>query len=124
MKKGDKVKIIAGRDRTLGPSTVLRVIPETNRVIVEGRNLVKKHKKGNPVTGSVSQIVETEAAIHASNVALWSDKAQAPVRTQMRWLGANDSVHTSEAAAAASFPTPPDRVRKVRYCVKTGETFA
>lgn len=123
VKKGDKVKILAGRDKNLGPATVLKVDPVANRVVVEGRNLVRKHIKGSQLNGGESRIEEVEAPVHASNVALWSDKANKPVRTQARYLGEGGSLHTSRAAALASFPTPPERVKKVRYCAATEEVF-
>ena len=123
VKKGDKVKIVAGKDRHLGPAEVLRVFPGENRVIVEGRNLVKKHRKANQVAGTESRIEETEAPIHASNVRLWSDTLSKPVRTQARWVGAGDDLFGTEAEARASFEEPPKRVRKVRYCVSSKEVF-
>ena len=123
VKKGDKVKIVAGKDRHLGPAEVLRVIPAENRVIVEGRNLVKKHRKGNQMTGTESRIEETEAPIHASNVRLWSEKLGQPVRTQARWVGAGEELFSTESAARDSFEEPPKRVRKVRYSVKSEEVF-
>lgn len=66
VKKGDTVLILAGADK--GKSgRVLSVIPEKNRVVVEGVNMIKKHARPtqrNPKGG----IVEKEAAIHISNV--------------------------------------------------------
>lgn len=123
VKKGDLVKVIAGKDRHLGPAKVLKAFPDTNRVIVEGRNLVKKHLRGNQVLGTESRIEETEAPIHASNVQLWSEKLGKPVRTQARWVGASDALFTNEAAARDSFDEAPARVRKVRYAVASEEVF-
>ena len=54
VKKGDTVKIVTGKDRHLGPGKVLMVLPTENRVIVEGRNLVKKHTKANQMLGTES----------------------------------------------------------------------
>lgn len=123
VKKGDKVKIVTGKDRHLGPATVLQVLPTENRVIIEGRNLVKKHKKANQMRGTESRIEETEAPVHASNVRLWSEKLSAPVRTQARWVGDGDKLFTSESEARASFSDVPKRIRKVRYSVKSEEVF-
>lgn len=122
IKKGDKVKVIAGKDRKLGPSEVLAVLPRENRVIVQGRNLVKKHIKGVPGTGKESRIEEVEAALHASNVQLWSDKLGAPVRTQYRWVGADDKLFTTAAEAAASLGGEGS-ARKVRFAPKSEEIF-
>ena len=123
VKKGDLVKIIAGKDRQLGPSRVIEVLPAQNRVVVEGRNLVKKHIKGTQFNGGESRIEETEAPIHASNVLLWSEKISKPVRTQMRFVGMNGELFGDRKAAADSFPEPPLRVKKVRYSPKSDEIF-
>ncbi|MGT2896636.1 50S ribosomal protein L24 [Streptococcus entericus] len=66
VKKGDKVRVIAGKDKGK-EAVVLRALPKVNKVIVEGVALVKKHQKPNndlPQGG----VVEKEAAIHVSNV--------------------------------------------------------
>ena len=49
---------------------VLKVLTDKDRVIVEGVNVVKKHQKPNPALGESGGIVEQEAAIHISNVAI------------------------------------------------------
>jgi len=72
IKKGDTVRVIAGRDRG-AEGKVISVQPETSRVIVEGVNRIKRHTKvvqqgGRGGTGG--GIVTKEAAIHVSNVAL------------------------------------------------------
>ncbi|MFP5415799.1 MAG: 50S ribosomal protein L24 [Actinomycetes bacterium] len=70
VKKGDTVKVIAG-DSKGAIGEVIAVFPKENRVIVEGVNLVKKHTPVNPQAGRNSGgIIETEAPIHVSNVAL------------------------------------------------------
>ncbi|MFT3875594.1 MAG: 50S ribosomal protein L24 [Propioniciclava sp.] len=70
VKKGDTVKVIAGHDKGK-VGEIIAVFPKENRVIVEGVNVVKKHQAANPQAGQNSGgIVETEAPIHASNVAL------------------------------------------------------
>ncbi len=66
VKSGDKVIVISGKDKGK-TGTVLKAIPSKDRVVVEGVNIVKKHQKptqDNPDGG----ILETEAAIHVSNV--------------------------------------------------------
>jgi len=65
VKKEDEVMVISGAHR--GKSgKVLKVFRKTNRVIVEGVNLVKRHTRATQQTQG--GIVEKEAAIHASNV--------------------------------------------------------
>lgn len=123
VKKGDTVKIVAGRDRVLPPAQVLRVLPKEGKVVVAGRNLVKKHLKGNQMMGTESRILEVEAPIDASNVMLWSEKLEKPVRTQKRYVGAGGELFATPTEAAGSFPQAPERVRKVRYCAASEEVF-
>ncbi|MCA9938923.1 MAG: 50S ribosomal protein L24 [Anaerolineales bacterium] len=71
LKVNDQVEVIAGNFKGIR-GTVLRVIPEQNRVVVSGVNVVKKHQKprqtgGRPAPGG---IIEFEAPIDASNVML------------------------------------------------------
>ncbi len=78
VKKGDKVKVITGKDKGK-TGIVLAAFPKKNRVIVEGVNIVKKHVKPNqlnPQGGIVSQ----EAPIHVSNVMLIDPKSGEPTR--------------------------------------------
>lgn len=122
IKKGDLVKIIAGKEKKSPPARVLRVLVKENRVVVEGRNLVKKHVKGNPMRGTESGILEKEAAVHVSNVALWSETLNKPVRAQNRYLGANDAPYASRAEARRSFgDNAPAVIEKVRFVPASGE---
>ena len=76
--KGDKVIVIAGRDK--GKTGVIqKVIPETNRVVVENVNVRKKHKKPTQANPEGS-IVEVYAPIDASNVMLEDPKTKKPTR--------------------------------------------
>ncbi|MBB5150195.1 MULTISPECIES: 50S ribosomal protein L24 [Ureibacillus] len=78
VKKGDKVKVITGKDKGK-EGIVLAAFPKKDRVIVEGVNIVKKHVKPNqlnPQGGIVSQ----EAPIHVSNVMLIDPKTGEPTR--------------------------------------------
>jgi large subunit ribosomal protein L24 len=66
VKKGDNVKIIAGKDK--GKSgVILRALPKEGKVVIEGVGMVKRHIKG--VAGKVGRIVERPRPIDASNVA-------------------------------------------------------
>ncbi len=69
LKKNDVVQVIAGRDAGK-QGKVLKVIPEKNRVVVQGVAFVKKHTKPNPQRNIKGGIAEREGAIHASNVML------------------------------------------------------
>ena len=69
LRKGDEVEVLAGKD--LGRrGTITRVIPERDRVIVDGINMVKKHQKPTRATMQ-GGIIDKEMPIHVSNVALW-----------------------------------------------------
>lgn len=72
--------VIAGNSRDLSVQReVLAVYPEQSKVLVQGVNVVSKHKKPdaqNPQGG----IVKVEMPIHISNVQLWDAKASAPTR--------------------------------------------
>ncbi|MDO5533809.1 MAG: 50S ribosomal protein L24 [Propionibacteriaceae bacterium] len=73
VKKGDRVKVIAGhRDDRGKVSEVLKVFPKDDMVIVEGVNVVKKHTPAQQTQsgGTAGGIIETEAPIHVSNVQL------------------------------------------------------
>ena len=74
IKKGDDVIVIAGRDKGKR-GTVLKVLLESGRVMVEGANVIKRHTKPNPARNSPGGIIEKEAAIHLSNVALYDSQA-------------------------------------------------
>jgi large subunit ribosomal protein L24 len=65
VKKGDKVKVIAGKDK--GKSgTILRALPKEDKVVVEGVAVAKRHTKGR--TGQVGHIAERPMPVHVSNV--------------------------------------------------------
>jgi large subunit ribosomal protein L24 len=69
IRRNDTVIVTAGRDRGKR-GRVLRVIPATNRLLVEGVNMIKRHTRPNPQRNIKGGIVEREAALHASNVQL------------------------------------------------------
>lgn len=67
IRKNDTVIVTTGKDSGKR-GRVLRVLPDKNRVIVEGVNLIKRHTRPNPQRNIKGGIVEREAAVHASNV--------------------------------------------------------
>jgi large subunit ribosomal protein L24 len=99
IKKGDTVQVIGGRGRkgkahSSDPATdtalrgeVIRVLPQAQRVVVHGVNMVKKHQRPRP-TGGRSQtrsgIIEFEAPIHMSNVMLVCPHCGQPTRVGRR----------------------------------------
>ena len=78
IKKGDKVIVIAGKDK--GKSgVVLRALPKEDRVIVEGVNVAKRHQKARR-GGESGQIIDKTLPVHISNVALADPKGGKPTR--------------------------------------------
>jgi large subunit ribosomal protein L24 len=69
IRRDDEVVVLAGKDKGKH-GKVLRVVTESNRVYVDGVNVVKKHQKGNPQAGEPGGIIDKEASIHVSNVAI------------------------------------------------------
>ena len=67
VRKGDQVEVTTGRDKGKR-GDVLRVLPRKGRLIVRGVNIVKRHTR--PAAGQPGGVVEKEASIHVSNVAL------------------------------------------------------
>ncbi len=93
IKKGDSVVVIAGDDKALNkPRTVLEVLVDKSKVIVEGVNIVTKHTKPS-AQNTQGGIVKVEAPIHISNVMLWdpAQKAGAKV-TRVRKDGKTERV--------------------------------
>ncbi|MEC9345758.1 MAG: 50S ribosomal protein L24 [Pseudomonadota bacterium] len=99
IRKGDRVVVIAGRDKG-GKGEVLRVLREERRVVVSGVNMIKRHQK--PGAGNPGGIIEREAAIHISNVALQDPKDGVATRVGYKVL---------------------EDGRKVRFAKRSGEVI-
>ncbi|MFE7843877.1 50S ribosomal protein L24 [Microbacterium sp. NPDC057407] len=91
IKKGDLVQVISGKKQDKGgdrgkQGKVLEVLPEQNRVIVEGVNYVTKHNRvGQSQRGTKTGGIETmEAPIHISNVAIVDPSTKKPTRVGYR----------------------------------------
>ena len=94
IKKGDVVRVIAGRDKG-AEGKVIAVEAEKNRVIVEGVNRVKRHTKlvnQGGRTGTTGGIITQEASIHASNVMLLAevDGKKVPTRVGAKRVEVNE----------------------------------
>ena len=99
IRKGDRVKVIAGRSKgKIGD--VLRVNAADQRVVVSGVNVIKRHTK--PSRSEQGGIIEREAAIHVSNVALLDPKSDKPTKVGFKFL---------------------EDGRKVRFARASGETL-
>ena len=83
LRKGDDVVVISGRDKGKTGS-ILRVIPSEDRVIVDGINMVKRHTR--PSQAQPGGIVDKEAPIHISNVALADPKDGSATRVGYKFL--------------------------------------
>jgi large subunit ribosomal protein L24 len=85
IKKGDLVQVISGKDRGV-KGKVIEVYPESDRLIVEGVNRIKKHTKvGQNARGAkTGGIITTEAPIHVSNVMIIDPEDGRPTRIGYR----------------------------------------
>ena len=73
IKRDDEVIVIAGRDK--GKRGTVRQVLDTGKLVVSGVNMIKKHTKPNPQAGVSGGIVEREAPIQISNVAIYNAEA-------------------------------------------------
>ena len=83
IRKGDRVKVITGRSKGK-VGDVLRVLTAEQRVVVSGVNMIKRHTK--PGRTDAGGIVEREAAIHVSNVAILDPKSEKPTKIGFKFL--------------------------------------
>ncbi|MCK5296175.1 MAG: 50S ribosomal protein L24 [Alphaproteobacteria bacterium] len=97
IKKGDQVLVISGRDKGKR-GEVLRAVPKEKRLIVQGVNMIKRHQR--PTQTEAGGIIEKEASIDVSNVAIIDPKSDRPTRVGYRIL---------------------DDGRKVRFAKRSGE---
>ena len=101
VQQGDLVEVIAGKDKGLR-GEVVRVLVKKNRVIINGVNIMKRHRKARPAPGGQqipAQIIEFEAPLHLSNVMLVCPETDE--RTRVGYRVTDDG-------------------RKVRYSKKSG----
>jgi large subunit ribosomal protein L24 len=80
--KGDTVRVVRGDDKGK-EGKVLRVYPKTGRIVVDGVNVVKRHRRARRADEQ-SAIVDFPAPIHHSNVMLLDPKSGDPTRTRVR----------------------------------------
>ena len=99
IKKGDRVVVLAGKDKGR-QGNVLKVIPTVNRVLVEGVNVVQRHTRPSQ-TSPQGGIVNKEALLHVSNVAIVDPKSGEATRVGFRM----------------------DGDKKVRFAKKSGEVI-
>ena len=95
IKKGDRVKVITGGSKGK-VGDVLRVLPKEQRVVVSGVNMIKRHTK--PSRTESGGIIEREATIHVSNVALLDPKSEKPTKIGFRFLEDGRKVRFARAS--------------------------
>ena len=96
IKKGDRVQVLAGRDKGKR-GDVIRVVPEENRAFVQGVNMVKRHQKPQGM-GKPGGIVEKEGPIDLSNLALLDPKSDKPTRVGFKVLEDGRKVRVAKAS--------------------------
>ena len=100
IRKNDQVIVRAGKDRGK-KGRVLSVLPDKNRVVVEGVNLIKRHTRPNPQRNIKGGIVEREAAIHLSNVMLVDPDTNEATRVGKKVLSDGTRVRISRKSGQA-----------------------
>lgn len=98
VKTGDRVMVIAGKDKGK-TGNVKKAIPSEAKVVVEGANMVTKAQKPNPMAGIQGGLVKLEAALDASNVMIVCPSCEKPTRIKHDTL----------------------KGKKIRVCKKCGE---
>ena len=99
IKKGDRVTVVAGRDKGKR-GEVVKVMPTEGRVLVQGVNMVRRHQR--PTPRAQGGIIEKEASIDVSNLALIDPASDKPTRVGFRVL---------------------EDGRKVRFAKRSGEVI-
>jgi len=85
IRRNDEVVVLAGKDK--GKRGKVRKVLSDNRVVVSGVNMVKKHTRPNPQAGVAGGIVEQEAPIQVSNVAIFNPETNKADRVGFRVEG-------------------------------------
>lgn len=85
IRKNDEIFVLKGKDKGRR-GKVLRVLHDSNRALVEGVNLIKKHVRPNPQTGVKGGIVAREASINVSNLAIYNPATKKPDRVGIKIL--------------------------------------
>jgi large subunit ribosomal protein L24 len=91
LKVGDVVMVISGGNSKSGKmiaghkGKILRILPKRSRAVVEGVNMIKRHKRAM-TSGDSSGVIVKEGSIHLSNLMFYSADLQRPVRIKMQTL--------------------------------------
>ena len=98
IRKGDKVVVRTGKDKGK-TGEVLRVLRDEGRVLVQGVNMIKRHTR--PAPGNPGGIIDKEASIHISNVALADPKTGKPTRVGFKVLDGGRKVRIARRSGEA-----------------------
>lgn len=91
LKKGDPVIVLVGGNKKKGKvvagqtGKILKLLPKRNRVIVEGVNFIKRHKRAMSPNESAG-IIQKEGSVHISNVMYYVESLKRPVRIKFKKL--------------------------------------
>jgi large subunit ribosomal protein L24 len=96
IRSGDNIVVLTGKDRGK-TGKVRQVLPKESRVIVEGVNIVKRHTKARG-PGQPGGIIEKEAALHISNVAIADPSTGKPTRVGFRTEADGTKVRIAKAS--------------------------
>ena len=84
LKKNDLVVVLTGKDK--GKTGEITRVLDERKLYVSGVNMIKRHTKGNPQAGQPGGIIEKEAAIQISNVAIFNRATSKPDRVGFKTL--------------------------------------
>lgn len=104
---GDTVRVVRGDDKGK-EGKILRVLPKTGRVVVEGVNIVKKHRKAR-TQNEEGGIISMEAPVHVSNVMLLDPKDPNTVTRTKRRVDADGTKERLSVKSGEPIPRPRSR---------------
>jgi large subunit ribosomal protein L24 len=96
IRKGDQVVVLTGRDKGKRGVVALRV--DTDHIVVEGVNVVKKHVKPNPMKGTTGGVVDKTMPIHQSNVAIYNGSTGKADRVGVKLLADGKKVRVFKSS--------------------------
>ena len=99
IKRNDEVIVITGRDK--GKRGKVRKVLADNRVVVSGIQMVKKHQKPNPQMGVAGGIIEKEAPIQVSNIAIYNPSTNKADRVGIKVLEDGNKIRVFKSSGEA-----------------------
>lgn len=98
IKRDDEVIVIAGKDK--GKRGTIKRVLKDNRYVVSGVNMIKRHTRPNPYANQPGGIIEREAPIHASNVAIFNNETGKADRVGFKVLDDGSKVRIFKSTQA------------------------